>query len=111
MLEALSGRVHQVITAVALLGPDCEQTLSVVTDVGFRELTGPQIAWYTALDEPYDKAGGYAIQGRGAFMVAEIRGSYTNVVGLPMAETVDLLEKQGFAPWSQTPAGREISGA
>ena len=98
-LRSLSGRVHQVLTAVAFLGPTGERTLCVATDVRFRELTEAHIAWYAALEEPYDKAGGYAIQGQGAFLVAEIRGSYTNVVGLPMTEVADLLDAAGLGPW------------
>jgi len=98
-LQALSGQTHQVLTAVAFLGPPWERTLCTATDVRFRAVTEPQIAWYASLDEPYDKAGGYAIQGQGAFLVAEIRGSYTNVVGLPMAEVADLLDAAGLTPW------------
>ncbi|GAB4263378.1 MAG: Maf family protein [Deferrisomatales bacterium] len=100
MLASLSGRTHQVITAVAFLGPDLRRTLSVATDVTFRALSPAQIDWYTGLEEPYDKAGAYAVQGRGAFLVASLSGSYTNVVGLPMAETVRLLEEAGLTPWS-----------
>ncbi len=99
-LEALSGAEHRVITAVALLGPDVSRTLSVATRVRFRRVSEEQAAWYASLEEPYDKAGGYAIQGSGAFLVEAIEGSYTNVVGLPMAETADLLEQAGFAPWA-----------
>jgi len=99
-LEALSGVEHRVITAVALLGPGVSRTVSVATRVRFRRLSQAQAAWYASLEEPYDKAGGYAIQGSGAFLVEAIEGSYTNVVGLPMAETADLLEQAGFAPWA-----------
>lgn len=100
MLRALSGRTHRVITAVALVGKSNARSLRVETEVTFAALTEEQIAWYSGLDEPYDKAGGYAIQGRGAFLVASIRGSYTNVVGLPMAETVRLLAEEGLTPWT-----------
>jgi septum formation protein len=100
MLRALSGRTHSVVTGVALLGVDSARTFSVETAVTFRQLTARQISWYAALDEPYDKAGAYAIQGRGAFLVESIRGSYTNVVGLPMAETVDALEAAGLLTWT-----------
>lgn len=110
MLRALSGRSHEVITGVCLIGIRYERTLSAVTEVAFRDLSNSQIEWYTSLAEPYDKAGAYAIQGRGAFMVASIRGSYTNVVGLPMAETVDLLEDAGFVPWFIA-SDREVAGA
>lgn len=109
MLQTLSGRVHSVITGVAFTGPGLEQTLSVETEVLFRPLSAAQIRWYTSLAEPYDKAGGYAIQGQGACLVASISGSYTNVVGLPMAETVELLEGAGLAPWS-VEVGRAAAG-
>jgi septum formation protein len=102
-LRALSGTSHRVVTAVAFQGPGVDRCLSVSTQVRFRRLGEPEIAWYASLSEPYDKAGGYAIQGQGAFLVAEIRGSYTNVVGLPMAETADLLAEAGLAPWSVSP--------
>jgi septum formation protein len=110
MLQALSGLSHRVITAVALLGPEFERCLAVETEVVFGELSESQIEWYTQLEEPYDKAGAYAIQGRGAFMVAAIHGSYTNVVGLPMAETVGLLEGVGFAPWRAGAPVQEAAG-
>ncbi len=100
MLRALSGRTHRVLTAVALVGGDVEHRLSVATEVRFRALTAGEIAWYADLAEPYDKAGGYAIQGRGAFLVADLKGSYTNVVGLPVAETAALLAEVGFCPWA-----------
>lgn len=110
-LRALSGTRHRVVTAVALRGPGVERSLCVATGVRFRSLGEPEIAWYASLAEPYDKAGGYAIQGRGAFLVAEIRGSYTNVVGLPMAETADLLAEAGLAPWSVPTGGIRSHGA
>jgi len=109
-LRTLSGRVHQVLTAVAFLGPSWERSLCVATDVRFRPLSEAQIAWYASLDEPYDKAGGYAIQGQGAFLVAEIRGSYTNVVGLPMAEVADLLEAAALVPWSHSASAQVCHG-
>ncbi len=109
-LRLLSGREHQVLTAVAFLGTGWERSLCVATAVRFRALTEAQIAWYASLDEPYDKAGGYAIQGQGAFLVAEIRGSYTNVVGLPMAEVTDLLEAAGLVPWTLSDRVRACHG-
>lgn len=99
MLKSLSGRTHRVITGVALLGEEFARSFSVETSVSFQRLTDDQLLWYTSLEEPYDKAGGYAIQGKGAFFVESIRGSYTNVVGLPMAETVRLLESVGLLDW------------
>ncbi len=101
MLSTLSGREHRVVTGVALVTPAGHQTLAVETRVRFRHLAPAEIGWYANTDEPYDKAGAYAIQGRGAFLVAGIEGSYTNVVGLPMSETVDLLAAEGLVPWNE----------
>ncbi|NOY45480.1 MAG: septum formation protein Maf [Deltaproteobacteria bacterium] len=100
MLRALSGRSHRVITAVALLGPGGgEAARTCITRVWFRPLGEDQIAWYTALPEPYDKAGAYAIQGSAAGFVERIEGSYTNVVGLPLAEALEMLRGTGILPW------------
>lgn len=108
MLLALSGRTHRVVTGVALLGPDFLRKLSVGTDVTFQRLSPSLIDWYTSHAEPYDKAGAYAIQGRGAVLVKQIQGSYTNVVGLPMAETAALLEEADLTPWGRREA--ELDG-
>ena len=67
----------------------------VETAVRFADISPAEIEAYTALAEPYDKAGGYAIQGQGAFLIREIRGSYTNVVGLPVAELLEVLKEWG----------------
>jgi septum formation protein len=107
MLACLSGRTHRVVTGVALLGPGSREILSVETDVTFQHVTPVQIDWYTSLLEPYDKAGAYAIQGRGAFLVESIRGSYTNVVGLPMTETVRVLERAGLLSWKPEASRRD----
>jgi len=107
MLGALAGRTHQVITAVALFGPAREELFSVTTAVRFRPLCAAQVRWYAGLDEPYDKAGAYAIQGQGAFLVEAIDGSYTNVVGLPMAEVANHLETAGLVPWA-VPTAEEL---
>ena len=93
MLKELSGREHRVLTAVVLKH---EATLDVIVNenvVRFRELADAEIAHYVATGEPYDKAGGYAIQGRAAAFIPEIRGSYTGVMGLPLYETASLLRK------------------
>ncbi|MBI5440646.1 MAG: septum formation protein Maf [Deltaproteobacteria bacterium] len=100
MLRSLAGRTHRVITGVGLLGPDYAKSFSVETSVSFQELREAHLVWYASLDEPYDKAGAYAIQGQGGFLVESIRGSYTNVVGLPMAETVRLLDSVGLTSWT-----------
>jgi septum formation protein len=93
MLKELSGREHRVLTAVVLKH---ESTLDVIVNenvVRFRELGDAEILDYIATGEPYDKAGGYAIQGRAAAFIPEILGSYTGVMGLPLYETASLLRK------------------
>lgn len=101
MLANLSGRAHQVFTAVALWAPGQQQVERSITEVRFRILSNEEITTYWLTGEPRDKAGGYAIQGLGAVFIEEIRGSYTNVVGLPLETTRQLL--QAFrVPWWQT---------
>jgi septum formation protein len=97
MIQMLSGNTHEVHTAFAIA---CKQNARLFSDVvstavSFKPLTEYEIEWYVHTSEPYDKAGGYAIQGLGSFMVKHITGSYTNVVGLPVCEVVDYLYKQG----------------
>ena len=100
MLRQLSGRTHQVITAVALHS-DTQQALRVsTTDVTFRALSDAEIAAYWETGEPQDKAGSYAIQGLGAVFVNEIRGSYSAVVGLPIEATCALLQEFGIPWWT-----------
>ncbi|OSM97405.1 MULTISPECIES: Maf family protein [Lonsdalea] len=93
MLRALSGRRHQVMTAIALA--DKEKILSqrVVTEVVFRRLSEQDIVSYIASGEPKDKAGAYGIQGKGGCFVKSIAGSYHAVVGLPLVETLDLFSR------------------
>ena len=93
MLRELSGRTHQVMTGICVLGPAPAEPYRdvVVTDVEFKPLSDAEIDAYVATGEPADKAGAYAIQGLAAYMIRAIRGSYTNVVGLPLAEVVDAL--------------------
>jgi len=96
-LEMLSGRSHQVITAVALIASDGKlRTRTVLTRVQFRRLDGTEIAAYVDSKEGLGKAGGYAIQGRAETFVRGLNGSYSNVVGLPLAETVSLLRGNGY---------------
>lgn len=91
MLTALSGHWHTVWTGFALRrGRESLQEV-VATEVRFAELTAPLIRAYVATGEPLDKAGAYGIQGRGGLLVKEIRGSYSNVVGLPLAEVIAAL--------------------
>ena len=97
MLERLSGRTHEVITGVCLMreAPAFCRAGSVVTRVTFKELSAPEISAYVATGEPLDKAGAYGIQGGGAGLVRSVAGSYTNVVGLPLCETLEWLLEQG----------------
>jgi septum formation protein len=99
MLAQLSGQAHRVYTGYALLHHDQNYLFSesVCTTVRFKTLTPGEIEWYLATNEPFDKAGAYAIQGKGAWMVRTINGSYTNVVGLPMSEVVHALARVGLA--------------
>ena len=96
ILKRLSGRQHQVITAVALATPDrLEQAISI-SSVWFRALTDDEIRRYIATGEPLDKAGAYAIQGRAAAFATRIEGSFSGIVGLPLAETSELLSRFGI---------------
>jgi septum formation protein len=98
MLARLSGRSHEVYSGVAVvLGARAETALSV-TRVSFGTITPEQAAAYWDSGEPADKAGAYAIQGRGAQFVREIHGSYSGVVGLPLHETLELLGRFGVKP-------------
>ncbi len=102
MLDRLSGRVHQVMTGVAVVAPaqDCCTGHRVsISDVQMRELSQAEIDAYCASGEPFDKAGGYAIQGRAAVFVASLSGSYTGVVGLPLFELDDLLKQINLSLW------------
>jgi len=94
-LRALSGKTHQVITSFCLRNRATNHLIirSVKTQVAFKPLSTEEIDWYIKTGEPLDKAGAYAIQGKGAFCVKKIRGSYTNVVGLPVTEILEALEK------------------
>jgi septum formation protein len=93
MLEQLSGQTHQVYTGFSICHRDgiTHHTEVVATDVTFKSLSKEEIDWYIHTDEPFDKAGAYAIQGLGTFLVRRINGSYTNVVGLPVCEVIEYL--------------------
>ncbi len=99
MLSGLSGRAHEVLTAVAVTGPAGVLDACVATRVTMREISDDEIAAYWASGEPADKAGGYAIQGLAAVFVERIEGSHSAVVGLPLFETAELLRRQGVAVW------------
>jgi len=99
MLMMLSGREHEVLTAIAVLdGERCESQV-VRSLVRFRQISAQQAAAYWASGEPRDKAGGYGIQGLGAVFVAGLDGSYSAVVGLPLCETFELLGRFGIPCW------------
>jgi septum formation protein len=102
MLTRLSGCAHLVLTGVALAGAHRASQL-VQTKVDFRALSPREINWYVRTGEPMDKAGGYAAQGVGGFLVQAVHGSYSNVVGLPLAETLALLAQAGVGlPWGKS---------
>jgi septum formation protein len=94
MLEALSGKTHEVVSGLCLLTPGWEELRHEVTRVTFRALTPRELGLYVASEEWRERAGGYAIQGLGAALVERIEGDYLNVVGLPAALLVDLLAER-----------------
>ncbi|NWH05380.1 Maf family protein [Desulfobacter latus] len=104
MLSRLSNREHSVFTAFTITRPDAHDVVTRVinTRVRFKKLSNDEINWYADTGEPYDKAGGYGIQGIGAFLVKEISGSYTNVVGLPVCELIDALASLGAIRFKET---------
>jgi septum formation protein len=97
MLGKLSGQEHLVYTGFTIRRREDNRLASkaMTSSVIFKDLSEQEMAWYTDSPEPYDKAGGYAVQGLGAFFIREIRGSYTNVMGLPLCEVVDTLKDLG----------------
>jgi septum formation protein len=98
MLARLSGRAHRVLSAVAVADFDRREEALSESRVRFRTLTSEDIERYVATDEPYGKAGGYAIQGRAAAFVERIAGSHSGIVGLPLFETMQLLRRFGVEP-------------
>ena len=96
MLTQLSGKTHQVYSAISLRGRDEHSQAVSITEVTFRRLTKQEILDYLHSGEPLDKAGSYAIQGMGSMFVESIKGSFSGVVGLPLFETAELLSKQGI---------------
>ncbi|HET9551418.1 MAG TPA: Maf family protein [Anaeromyxobacteraceae bacterium] len=102
MLRLLSGRRHEVISAVCVRRPAVRLEVDAVasTEVEVAPLDERVIAWYVATGEPLDKAGAYAVQGLFGAFVRAVRGSVTNVIGLPLDETLALLRRVGYAlPW------------
>jgi septum formation protein len=98
-LMRLSNRSHVVLTAVAVATKDGVQSVVVTTSVAFKALTQEECELYWATGEPMDKAGSYGIQGKAAVFVTGISGSYSSVVGLPLAETAELLKRVGVDLW------------
>lgn len=96
MLQSLSGRSHLVHTAVACITADAAHRTTVTTAVTFAPLTDESIDWYLTTGEHRDKAGAYGMQGAAGAFVQRIEGSPTNVIGLPLAETLDLLRRCGL---------------
>lgn len=109
MLADLSGREHQVLTAVALDDGQRVHSFCVTSTVRFRAISTDEAQRYWASGEPSDKAGGYAIQGLGAVFVSGLSGSYSAVVGLPLCETADLLGQFGIACWQSLAHTPEVT--
>ncbi|RZI74556.1 MAG: septum formation inhibitor Maf, partial [Pseudomonas sp.] len=104
MLAALSNREHEVLTAIAVVHEERCETRTVTSRVRFREIPEDEARRYWASGEPCDKAGGYGIQGLGAVFVENLSGSYSAVVGLPLCETAEILQRFGIPCW-QRPEG------
>ncbi len=102
MLAALSGRSHRVLTAIVLANRGACEVRLVDSEVEFRSIDATEAQAYWDSGEPQDKAGGYAIQGWGAVFVSQLRGSYSAVVGLPLCETAQLLDRFGLPRWSKS---------
>jgi len=109
MLRRLAGRRHSVYTGLALIPAGVESGAGPArveterTDVYIRQLSEEEVQGYVNTGEPFDKAGGYAIQGQGALLVKRIEGCYYNVVGLPVALLLRMLRPWGYIPWRSTP--------
>jgi septum formation protein len=106
MLAELSGRTHLVLTAVALRCGRTLESLVCRSEVRFRVTSAEERDAYCRTGEPFDKAGGYGIQGRAAVFVEHLSGSYSSVVGLPLLETATLLERCGVDLWGDTNGAR-----
>jgi len=104
MLHRLSGQEHWVLTGFSVfhLGEGKSDKETVQTAVKMKTLSPIEMEWYVQTGEPFDKAGGYAIQGIGSFMIESIRGSYTNVVGLPLCELIQMLNRLGAIAISES---------
>ena len=102
ILQRLSGREHMVVTGICVVSPKKNLDKSVISKVKIKPLTEKEIKDYIATGEPMDKAGAYAIQGKGSFIVRSFSGSKTNIIGLPLDELQTLLKKTNYLP-----AGRQ----
>ena len=104
MLQRLSGKIHEVLTGytICCLAKKRNFSETIKTEVLFKHLTDEEIEWYIQSKEPLDKAGAYAIQGLGTFLVKSIKGSYTNVVGLPVCEVIEYLIKERILHFANT---------
>ena len=98
ILKRLSGREHMVVTGICVVGPKKTLAKPVISKVKIKPLTEKEIKDYIATGEPMDKAGAYAIQGKGSFMVRSFSGSKTNIIGLPLDELKTLLKKTHYLP-------------
>lgn len=96
MLTALSGQIHEVLTGIAVATSSAERSLVERTSVWMSKISREEIAWYIASGEPRDKAGAYAIQGLASRFIPRIEGSYSNVVGLPVAAVLQLIREMGL---------------
>ena len=105
MLLDLSGRTHEVLTAITLATARGLQSRLSRSEVTFRAISRSEARAYWETGEPRDKAGGYAIQGRAAVFVADLKGSHSGVMGLPLFETAALLESEGVPRWRSPQAG------
>ena len=101
MLGRLSGRTHEVLTAVAVADPSGVELRLSRSTVRFRTLSSQECAAYWETGEPHDKAGGYAVQGAAAVFIESLSGSYSGVMGLPLFETAELLRAAGVPYWER----------
>jgi septum formation protein len=109
MLRALSGKTHQVLTAVAVQRGAARHEALQTSQVRFAALSDQDIAAYIASGEPFGKAGGYALQGRGAAFVEHLSGSASGIIGLPLFETLRLLRAAGWQDGTQESSQQETS--
>lgn len=112
MLGKLSGQKHRVVTGFTITRKTTGVLVREVvgSSVIFREIPEDEMSWYIRSEEPYDKAGGYAVQGMSALFIREIRGSYTNVMGLPLCELVETLKSIGAIEFSEENHGMDAQG-